>query len=249
MFVSVIAAANFNWSCATTIPTFPLAPDDPRPSALVARWDEMARQRQSLRARATLAVDADDMRFRLRQVLVLERPSRLRVEVMGFLDQTVAVLVIDGERYEFFSAQDRTYESGEVHEGLLWQYTRIDLSADEAIDLLLGAPILDRTLHPTRARASEAGAVFIDLVDDRDIVRERVGFDPAGRLTELEVRNAAGALEWRARFLDYADVEGTDVAHTIVIDGSVSETRAEIVLRDIELAPDLPSGLFQLRAR
>ena len=228
---------------------FPLASDDPRPRALVEGWDEMARQRRSLRARATLAVDGDDLRFRLRQVLILERPSRLRVEVLGFLDQTAAVLVIDGERYEFFSAQDRTYENGEVHEGLLWQYTRIDLSPDEAIDLLLGAPILDRTLHPTRATASEAGAVFFDLADERDVVRERVGFDPAGRLTELEVRNAAGALEWRARFQDYAEVEGKDVAHTIVIDGSVGETRAEIALRDIELAPDIPSGLFQLRAR
>ena len=214
----------------------------------MAGWEEVARERQGLRARATLAVDADDARFRVRQVLVLERPSRLRVEVLGFLDQTVAVLVIDGPRYEFFNAEDRAYESGEVHDGLLWQYARIDLTPGEAIDLLLGAPLLDRTLHPIRAMANETGAVWADLVDDRGVVRERVGFDPDGRLTEFEVRDAVGALEWRARFEDYAEVEGSDVAHTIVLEGSAGGSRAEIALRDVELAPDFPSEIFQLRA-
>ncbi len=231
------------------MPSSPLAPDDPRPRALVARWDEVARQRQGLRARATFAVDAEDVSFRANQVLVLERPSRLRVEVLGFLGQSVAVLVIDGRRYEFFNAEDRAYESGEVHDGLLWQLARIDLTTDEAIDLLLGAPILDPTLRPTRARASEAGSVWADLVDERGVVRERVGFDPDGRLTELEVRNPDGELEWRARFRDYADIEGEAVAHTIVLDVSAGKSRTEIALRDVELAPDVPSGIFQLRAR
>ena len=72
-------------TCATQIPRFPLSPDDPRPRALVVGWDEAARQRRGLRARATLAVDATDASFRASQVLVLERPLRLRVEVVGFL--------------------------------------------------------------------------------------------------------------------------------------------------------------------
>ena len=235
-------------ACAHPVRVHPLAPDDPRPRALIAAWNGWARQRLGLRARAALAVDGPDAHFRVRQVLVVERPSRLRVEVLGFLDQTVAVLVIEGSRYEFFDAENRAYESGEVHDGLLWQYARIDLTPGEAIDLLLGAPILDPTLHPVRAAASGAGAIWADLVDERGVVRQRVGFDREGRLVEFEVRDTAGALEWRARFEDYAEVDGDDVAHTIALEGSAGRSRAEIELRDVDLAPDVPNGLFRLRA-
>ena len=236
-------------ACATSVPRFPLAEGDPRPRALIEGWNEAARQRQSLRARATLTVDAPNANFRLNQVLVLERPSRLRVEVLGFLDQTVAVLVIDGQRYEFFNAKDRTYESAEVRDGLLWQYARIDLTPGEAIELLLGAPSLDGSLRPTGATTTEAGAIRADLVDSSGVIRESVEFDPAGRLTNLEVRDSQGVLDWRARFADYTEVEGGAVATKIALYVSEGKSRAKIELRDAELAPDLPPGLFQLRSR
>ena len=235
-------------SCQSAIPRHPLAPDDPRPRTLVAAWDEAARLRRGLRARATLAVDSEASSFRSNQVLVLERPSRLRVEVLGFLGQTLAVLVTDAERYEFLDTASRTYESGAVHDGLLWQYTRIDLSPDEAIDLLLGAPILDRTLVPIRAFETDRGTIQTDLADENGVVRERVAFDAAGHVTRFEVLDAAEALEWAARFEDYAAIEGGEVAHKIVLDIASGGSHAEITLRDVELAPALPAGLFQLRS-
>jgi hypothetical protein len=71
----------------------PLAADDERPGRLLAALDESASQRRALRGRARLAVDGDDgVRIRGSQVLVLERPDRLRVEILGFLGQTEAVL-------------------------------------------------------------------------------------------------------------------------------------------------------------
>jgi len=236
-------------ACATSVQWFPLAEGDPRPRALIEGWNEVARQRQGLRARATLTVKARNANFSLSQVLVLERPLRLRVEVLGFLGQTVAVLVIDGERYEFFRADDRSYESGEVHDGLLWQYARIDLTPHEAIDLLLGAPRLDASLRPTGATTSEAGAIRMDLVDPAGVIRQSVEFDSAGRLTNLEVRDAEGELDWWARYADFAEVAGEAVATNIVLYVSEGKSRAEIELRDVELAPDLPRGLFQLPPR
>ena len=77
--------------------------------------------RQALRGRARLAVDDAKGRVKVRgrQLLVVERPARLRVEVQGLLDQTVAVLVVDGDRYELFRADDRSYRSGVLPPGLL----------------------------------------------------------------------------------------------------------------------------------
>ena len=84
----------------------------------------MALARRGLSGRARLAVDGHDGALRLRgsQRVALERPARLRVEVLGLFDQTLAVLVTDGERYQFFRANDRTWESGPVGPDLLWTH-------------------------------------------------------------------------------------------------------------------------------
>jgi hypothetical protein len=239
-------------ACATPAPTLaPLAADDPRPRALLDAWEQAARSRRALRGHARLAVDGGDgaVRLRGRQVLVLERPARLRVEILGFLDQTVAVLVTDGERFELFRAGDRSYETGEVHPGLLWEQAWLALTPQEAVDLLLGVPAPQPGLAPSRALGDERGGVRFDLADAQGRVRRRAEFDGEGRLRRLEVLDASGGLAWTARFDEYATVSGEAFAHAVSLDVTAGGTRAEIALRDVELNPELPPGVFQLRAR
>jgi hypothetical protein len=227
----------------------PLAAGDPRPQRLVAEWNDRAAERRGLRGRAALAVDSGDgaLRLRSRQVLALERPSRLRVEVLGMLDTAVAVLVTDGARYELFRVEDRSYQTGEVHPRLLWEQAWLDLTPDEAIELLLGAPLLDRTLAPQGAEETAAGDVRLELADDLGVVRERVEFDAQGRLRRLEERDPEGALEWEARFDDYRDLEGAAFAHAIGLRVAAGRSEASIALSDVELDPELPDALFELR--
>ena len=132
-------------ACATPIPLQPLSPGDPRPRRLLDDWVERASQRQRLRGLARLAVDRNDGSVRLRgkQLVVLERPSRLRVEILGFLNQPLAVIATDGEGFEVYRAEDQSYEAGEVDDRLLWNEAGIDLSPEEAVAVLLGVPISD----------------------------------------------------------------------------------------------------------
>jgi outer membrane lipoprotein-sorting protein len=48
-------------------------------------------------------------------------------------------------------------------------------------------------------------------------------------------------------FADYAPVSGIPFAHTITLFVARGETRAEIQLRDVELNPALPVGVFSVR--
>ncbi len=234
---------------APAVPAVPLAEGDPRPARLVAEWNERAAERRGLRGRAQLAVDAREgaLRLRSRQVLALERPARLRVEILGMLDAAVAVLVTDGARFELFRAEDRSYESGEVQPGLLWEQAHLDLAPEEAIDLLLGAPLLDRTLVLRRAEETAQGDLRLELADDLGVLRERVEFDAQGLLRRLEERDPAGSLDWEARFDDYRDLEGTPFAHAIELRVTRGGSLARIALSDVELDPELPDALFELR--
>jgi len=247
----LVAALLAATACRTPVPVaIPLPPDDPRPAALLEAWAGAAGERRGLRGRARLAVDGGDGAVRLRgkQILVLERPSRLRVEILGLLNQTVAVLTTDGERFELFRAHDRSYETGSVHPNLLWEQAYLALTPEEAIELLLGLPAPDRSLAPVAAFGDAAGGVSLELADAAGRLRRRAGFDFEGRLRRLEVLDGADELVWRAEFDEYAAVGGEPFAHAVSLEVTAGRTRAEISLSDVELNPELPPDIFRLRA-
>ena len=244
LFVALLLAAA---GCRTAPTRLPLAADDPRPSALIRTWQERASERRALRGNARLAVDGEGLEVRARQILVVERPSRLRVEVQGLLSQTLAVLVTDGPRYQLFRAEDRSFETGEVHPGLLWRVASLDLTPEEAIDLVLGAPRLDAALAPVRAFEAGDGEIGVELGDGSGSVRERRSFDSEGRLRRVERLAEAGDVVWSARFDDYALVSGMALAHAIRLEAGVPTVRAELVLSAVELNPTLSADLFVLR--
>jgi len=245
-----VVAALLCWAtaCATPVAFRPLPAGDPRPDRLLADWADLARQRQRLRGLARLAVDGYDGSVQLRgkQLLVVERPSRLRVEILGFLNQTLAVVATDGEGFEVYRAEDQRYETGVVDEQLLWKEAGIDLSPAEAVAVLLGVPISEPLPAPANAARDADGRIRIDLVDARGSVVQRVTFDPAGQLRALERLDDSAAVLWAARFDAYRDVGGSAFAHSIEVDVRSGTTHAEIAFRNVELNPDLPTGTFQL---
>ena len=233
--------------CRSALPLVPLPDDDGRPQAYLAAWSESARKRESLRGFARLSVDGDQVELRGKQLLIVERPARLRVEILGFLNQTLAVLVIDGSTYELFRAEDRTLERGAVHPSLLWEVAGLDLTPEDTVALLLGAPNLGGSLRVARALAAGEEEIRVELADGNGVVRRRIGFDGKGRLRLLEQIDARGALSWRAHFGDYESIQGIPVAHAIRIDMAAGRTHAEISLRDVELNPELPPDIFRLQ--
>ena len=50
-------------------------------------------------------------RSRGRWVVMAARPARLRIEIQGFLSQTVALLATDGSHYDLFQVRERSFET------------------------------------------------------------------------------------------------------------------------------------------
>ncbi len=244
---ALLAAA----ACKTPVPeATPLPRDDPRPAALVEAWTERGAERRSLRGRARMSVDGDEggVRLRARQVLVLERPASLRVEILGLLSQVAAVLVTDGDQFQLFNTGDGTFTFGAVTPALLWETAYIALTPAEAAAVIVGAPPPDagEALAPLSAAIDADGAIRVDLADARGAVRRRVLFDAEGRPRELEMRVGQGAVAWTARWEDYEELGGAPFAHKIVLDVAAGGTHAEISLSGVELNPETSPDMFQL---
>jgi hypothetical protein len=238
--------------CATTIPARPLPDDDPRPAALLAAWRANTARRESLRAVARLAVDSPagpdgrDIALRSKQRLWLARPAQLRVEVLGFLDTTVAVLVTDGDRYSLFESQEQRFQEGPVYPELLWDAAHLALTPAEAVEVILGAPDPDADL--ARGAAYVVGErVRIELTDPGGRVRRVVEFGAGGELRRLAQSDDSGEVVWEALFDDYAQIDGALFARDVALRSESGRTSAALVLRSVELNPDVPADIFRLR--
>ncbi|MBW2418575.1 MAG: DUF4292 domain-containing protein [Deltaproteobacteria bacterium] len=232
--------------CRAPGPGAALSPDDPRPDALVQALRTRAASHQTMRGTARLSLDAEDLRFRRPQRMAVKRPAHLRVEILGLFGQLAAVLVTDGEVYQYFDVRSGEGSEGAVTSDLLWRLARVDLAPAEVVELLLGAPLPGPGLVRAGAVESREGAVAILFEDTARRARQRFEFDALGRLLRLESFDEAGTLSWEARFEDYREVEGTPFAHDVQLRFPRVSARASLSFKRVQLGPELSDELFVL---
>lgn len=118
----------------------PLAFEDERVARVLAAYATETRERAGLTGSARVALTGPDFKLNRPQRIALARPARLRFEILGLFDQLAAILVTDGVDYGFFDASTGEVARGRVSSTLLWNLTKIELSPDELVGLLLAAP-------------------------------------------------------------------------------------------------------------
>lgn len=101
----------------------------------------LARQRVALRGHARVALEGPDFALNRPMRIALERPGRLRFEIVALFDQLAAILVTDGARFQSYDASTGRVTGGRITPTLLWDLTKLDLAPGEAVGLLLGAPL------------------------------------------------------------------------------------------------------------
>jgi hypothetical protein len=236
--------------CRSFAPALPPLPaDDPRPAALLGRLLVLGSERNALRGRARVSVDGARGAAFARQLLLLERPARLRLEVLGILGQRVAVLATDGVHYELFRAEQPEIEAGEVHPWTLYEAAGIPLTPEEAVQLALGTPLSPGNAAPVPEEAAVLpdGSIRVELQAAEGAPRRTLEFAPDGALSRYAVSDPAGGLVLEARYADYREVGGAPFAHQIRLDLPPSDSHAEIRFQWVELNPRLSDDLFRLR--
>lgn len=236
--------------CRTILPPTPVGPLDPseaRAQGLLRSLAETAETRRALRGTLRLALDGPSGSLRTTQALVAQEPSQLRVEVQGFLSQTVAVLVTDGQRFDLLRTSERIVQRGRVYPGLLFEVARIDLTPDEAVEVLLGAPRLPDGLSATAGRELRDGGAQLDLADPTGAVLRTLEWDARGLLRGLVARSATGEVLWQAEFEDFRSVQGARFAHRVALHFPPSQTEVRLEFDEVELNPDLSRDVFVLR--
>jgi hypothetical protein len=229
-----------------TLPTpgAPLSPADPRPAGLLAALASEREARHAIRASARVSLSGQRGGSFARQLLLVERPARLRVEVIGLVGQRVAVLATDGQRYDLYRSETGLVEHGEIHPGVLYEVAGIPLTPEQAVMLLLGAPETGAASLPNSVRLFPDGAIHVAWRGGGvDSVLE---FDAEGRVRRYAVTVENGAALLRVAYDDYRLVAGVPFAHRVDFDFPRAHSRAEVAFRAVELNPLLSDDLFRI---
>jgi hypothetical protein len=180
-----------------------------------------------------------------RQLLALERPARFRVEVLGLLNQRVAVLATDGEQYDLYRSASGAVQSGEIRPSVLWEVAGVPLTPEAAVEVLLGAPRMGSAGGEISGAALSGDARLRFEIRGGGPYWSSLEFDAQSLLAHYEVIGPEGS--WlQVRYDDYREVAGIHFAHRVELDFPISGAHAEIDFREVELNPTLPEGIFRL---
>ena len=242
--ISLLALVLLVAGCKSLPVATPLPEGDARPEAWLASLAAASDARRSLRGVARVALSSPAGESRSKQILVVARPARLRVEVQGLLGQLVAVLVSDGTRFALF--REGRVEEGEIRPALLYEVAGLPLRPEEAVEALLGVPSLGEAARRGPAATLSNGLLRVDLLDAAGAASRRLEFDAAARLRRLEVHAPDGSLVFQASYDDHRPAGGTSFPHEITLEFPSAAARAKVSFQWVELNPELPPGIFAL---
>ena len=200
-----------------------------------------AATRRALRGVARLAIDGPAGAGRAKQILVLERPARLRVEVLGLLDQTLAVLVTDGARYQLVRSRgplDRRRAPSTTRCSARWP--GIALTPEQAVGVLLGAPLRARARVSSAPRSCRTAGMRLEVRRDGALEREQLDCDAAGNVQRWALLGAGGELLLEARYGDRRTLGGVAFAHEVELRDLRTDASVRIAWSRVELDPVLP---------
>jgi hypothetical protein len=179
--------------------------------------------------------------------VVAERPDRLRVETLGLFGQVVAVLVTGGGHYQLYDVGSRGFEQGPLTPALLWRVARVELRAEQAVELLLGAPGRWPGSVVAGARELDGGSIAVALKGGEGALRQRFRFDANGRLRHMSQLGESGDPLWEVGFDDYRELAGAPFAFRVELHFPRLEAHAVFTFKSVELDPVLPEDVFSLR--
>ena len=208
---------------------------------------------QSIKAEARVTQWGRRGRIRGTVLMFLERPSRVRFDVMTQLGPA-AVLTSDGERFQLSDLREGTFLEGPTCPANIARLVGISLDADDVLRILTGeTPMIEATERSIECRN---GLYVVTLVAADRTTQEitlsvdRADLDEAPERQRLTLRRSSergpdGKMRWEATYDDYIDVEGWSFPTSVRFVDQVNDADTSVRVKSISLNPDVPDEAFR----
>lgn len=219
--------------------------EPPAASEIFRVLDERSESLRSLRAVADVSFRDAAQTLRGRQVVNVDRPDRLRIDVLSTFGVILQV-ASDGERIRAFDRAERTFYSGRASSPNLARFTRLDLGLSSVAGLLVGAPTAPRRTKAARIELEPETALWRVTTPLESGGIEHLWIDPTTLLpVRTEVVAAGGVQQYDAHFDDWRVIAGIEIPHRIELSAPASETAVTLVYTEVDVNPELRATLFR----
>jgi len=240
--LAVLAAA---WlvlvtGCAVSRPPLPV----PRATLdeLESSLRESGARFRSLKGLARVAVTSGDRSFSGSQVLLAEKPDRIRSEALALFGQPWLILAANGELLQVFVPGEQRFYRGAATPENLQRFTRLPLRIEDLVHLLLyQVPVLEgraELLPPDQG-------LLLQMVDAQGF-RQELGFDTRLRLISSRYLDADGRLWLAVSYGDFRDDWG-GFPEAVELQMPGDQLTAEVHFRDLELNTQIAAEKFMLK--
>lgn len=231
-------------------PVGPSRPDltalePPAASEIFRLLEERSRALRSFRGVAEVELRDAEQTLRGRQVVVVERPERLRIDVLSTFGVILQV-ASDGERIRAFDRGERTYYVGRASPRNLARFTRIDVRVAAVSGILVGLPSAPREPDEAAISLERETALWRVTTPLAGGGTERLWIDPTTLLpVRTEVVGEDGERRYEARFDDWRVVAGVEIPHRIELDAPATATTVTVAYDEVDVNPELRETLFR----
>ena len=206
---------------------------------MIQALQQRDQQFHSLRTLARLDYAGPEGKNGFQEVILVQRPDRLRLETLSFLGAIMIVTVNDQEILGYLPRDD-IFLRGQRSKENLRRLTKLPLPLEvkEVTALLLGLPPVNTEATP---QVNGNSLTFPAADGDQDVVDFETN-DPVP--TRWERRSAGGETEISVKFSDYTPARAGLFPLRITIESAIQKRRLDIRYQDPELNATLPANLF-----
>ncbi len=220
------------------------------PDAALTELDTVNRGWKSLKAEARVTQWADRGRIRGTVLMFLERPTRVRFDVLTQFGPA-AVLTSDGEHFQLSDLRENTFLEGPTCPQNIARLLGIEVSSENVVRFLTGdTPVIDAVEKSMECRD---GGHVVRLVGADGTVQElAVAVDDTDqrlRLRRSSLQDADGSLIWEATYEDYQTFEGHRFPTKVRFVDHRRDADTEVRVKALSLDPRIPPDAFEQTPR
>lgn len=225
-------------ACAPTAPPA-TAPAQVDVEDLLQRIRFEASQFQSLRGLAKVKVQSPQRSFSASQVLLANKPDRLRAETLSLFGSPVVLLASDGKQFQVLVPGQRRFYQGPASDRNLQRFAHLPMRLVDLVHLLLyQVPLLPDVM---RMEASSPGPKL--LLSGPNGQEQELQFD--SRLQLLRCRLLRGGRTWLD--VEYSDFSAEDqFPRQMSLQLPLQDVNLTVDFQNLEINPQLDSQRFVL---
>jgi outer membrane lipoprotein-sorting protein len=227
----------------------PVKPATPVTAAeLIAKLDARSTAIRSFRALAAMRyADAKD-KIAVKEVVVVERPDRLRIEMMGTFGIALQIAT-DGKTLNAYHRGERTFYTGRATMLNFARFTRIQIGMEDIADLLMGIPPKrSRSGDPIMRFETPAGLWRVSMQSNAGDTTT-VWFDPDSLVpTKANEVDRRGRVKYAASYFDYQTFADVTVPTRVRFEIPAQEAQVELRYSNVSVNTALEPGLFHFEA-